>query len=258
MSERPVAKGLLARGIAFAWRSTRSMMIDAALLLPFLRCVRDTYDKPLPILMETWFLQRVLGMNRRIPWPVHYRSTVNLPQNVRLGAYSFPGVQPGCYIQAMGTLSIGDYCFFGPNVGILAGNHDPYNLSQYIHSEVRIGSYCWVGMGAIILPGVVLGDFTTVGAGAVVTKSFEEGYCVIAGNPAVVVKRLDPAKCTRYRIEPEYVGYTRRRAPPREAPLAVSAEKAGVRRRSRPPFAGAADKSSPVRSRTGERPSRGG
>jgi acetyltransferase-like isoleucine patch superfamily enzyme len=245
------------RGIGFIWRHTRSITIDAALLLPFLRCIRETYGTPFPIPMETWFLQRMIGINRRAPWPVHYRSTVNLPEKVSVGVYSFPGIQPGCYIQAMGKVIIGDYCFFGPNVGILAGNHDPYNLTQYIHSEVRIGSYCWVGMGALILPGVVLGDFTVVGAGAVVTKSFEEGHCIIAGNPAAVVKRLDPAKCTRYRVEPEYVGYARRRGPAREASPATPAKSDDARRRPRT-AAAPAEMSSRVMDRQRGRSARGG
>jgi acetyltransferase-like isoleucine patch superfamily enzyme len=91
----------------------------------------------------------------------------------------------------------------------MCGNHDPYQLSSYLRGEVRIGDYCWVGMGATILPDVTLGDFTIVGAGAVVTKSFEQGYCVIAGNPAKIVKRLDADKCVRYKYDVEYAGYKR-------------------------------------------------
>jgi acetyltransferase-like isoleucine patch superfamily enzyme len=56
--------------------------------------------------------------------------------------------------------------------------------------DVVIGNKCWIGMNAMILPGVHLGDNTIVGAGSVVTKSFPEGNVVIAGNPAKLIKKL--------------------------------------------------------------------
>jgi len=52
---------------------------------------------------------------------------------------------------------------------------------------VRIGRSCWIGSGAIILPGVTLGDDVIVGAGAVVTKSLGDGV-TIAGVPARIIK----------------------------------------------------------------------
>jgi acetyltransferase-like isoleucine patch superfamily enzyme len=116
---------------------------------------------------------------------------------------------PGCYIQGIGKIYIGDYTQISANVGIISANHDVYDNRKHKASEVRIGKYCWIAMNTTILPGVTLGDFTIVGAGAVVTKSFTEGYCVIAGNPARLIRRLDPASCVRHRSEYEYNGYLR-------------------------------------------------
>ena len=155
-----------------------------------------------------WFMQKVLGFNRGAYWPVHFTSTVNQWQSVLVGIDTSPGYAPGCYIQGIGQVYIGDYTLIGPNVGIISANHDPYNQTQHDASKaVRIGDYCWIGMGAVILPGVVLGDFTVVGAGAVVTQSVVEGYAVIGGNPGRIIKRLDPDRCVRYRSPNEYRGY---------------------------------------------------
>jgi acetyltransferase-like isoleucine patch superfamily enzyme len=179
---------------------------------PWTRPVYETRDTETPITITNWLYQKVLGINRHAYWPVHYTSSVRGVQNILAGIATCPGLSPGCYIQGFGKISIGDYTQIAPNVGIITANHDVYENSK--HAEPRsitIGEYCWIGMGAIILPGVTLGDFTIVGAGAIVTKSFSEGYCVIAGNPAELIRRLDAAKCVRYRHPHEYYGYIKKR-----------------------------------------------
>jgi acetyltransferase-like isoleucine patch superfamily enzyme len=52
---------------------------------------------------------------------------------------------------------------------------------------IRIGRNCWVGMGAMILPGVQIGDGVVIGAGSVVVRDVE-AYAVVVGNPAKTVK----------------------------------------------------------------------
>ena len=81
----------------------------------------------------------------------------------------------------------------GNNVMIAAGvrfaTHDA-SACYYIpgasdlYGRIMIGNDCFIGMDALILPGVTLADNCIVGAGSVVTKSFHEPGSVIAGNPA--------------------------------------------------------------------------
>ena len=52
---------------------------------------------------------------------------------------------------------------------------------------VRIGRNCWIGAGALIMPGVTVGDNTVVGAGSVVTKDLPANV-VAAGNPCRVLR----------------------------------------------------------------------
>lgn len=181
---------------------------ELACAIPYFRFVRETRDSQNPRTFRTWFAQKMIGFNRRVYWPVHFTSKVNQWQNILVGVDTSPGYEPGCYIQGIGRIHIGDYTEIAQNVGIISANHDQYNHSEHDRGDmVRIGSYCWIGMAAIILPGVELGDFTVVGAGSVVTKSFPQGYVVIAGNPASVIRHLDPERCVRYRYEHEYRGY---------------------------------------------------
>ncbi len=142
-----------------------------------------------------FFSQRILGINRVARWPVHWTSRIVQPEKVSLGRASYPGDMPGCYIQANNGIEIGDYCLFGPNVGLVSASHDPENPRLHLlAAPIKIGNHCWIGMNAIILPGVQLGPHTSVGAGAVVTKSFLDGHCVLAGNPAQIIKRVKPTK----------------------------------------------------------------
>lgn len=140
-----------------------------------------------------WRLGQLLGLNRHVPWPVHFTTTVRRPERVLLGRSTFPGDSPNCYIQAINGIEVGDGTNVGPGVGLISANHHPLHNDRYVKGPpIRLGRHCWVGMNAVILPGVELGDYTVVGAGAIVTRSFPEGHCVLAGNPARVVRRLDP------------------------------------------------------------------
>ena len=99
--------------------------------------------------------------------------------------------QSGCYYQAFADINIGKNVWMAKNVGIITANHLLSNPEKHDNGKpVEIGDSCWIGMNAVLLPGVKLGNNTVVGAGSIVTKSFE-GHCVIAGNPARVIKYIN-------------------------------------------------------------------
>lgn len=55
------------------------------------------------------------------------------------------------------------------------------------HHETKIGSYCFVGANALVLPGVTIGDHCIIAAGAVVNRDVPKGS-LVAGNPASVIR----------------------------------------------------------------------
>jgi len=169
----------------------------------------ETRGTQTPITFKMWFFQKVLGFNRKVYWPVHFTSIVSGHKNIYAGIDTCPGYMPGCYIQAIGNIYIGDYTQISANVGIITANHDLNDSTKHIVKKVHIGKYCWLGMNVMILPGVELGDHTIVGAGSVVTKPFPNGYCVIAGNPAKVIKILDKEKVITHKCRFEYNGYVK-------------------------------------------------
>lgn len=177
------------------------------LFIPYFKFIKETSNTQVPITFRIWLLQKVIGINKQPYWPVHPTSKINQFKNICIGIETSPGYEPGCYIQGIGKVYIGDYTQIAQNVGIISANHDLYDNSKHVVEEVHIGNYCWLGMNSVILPGTRLGDFTIVGAGSVVTNSFTEGYCVIGGNPAKIIKQLDKEKCIPFKSDKEYVGY---------------------------------------------------
>ena len=178
--------------------------------IPLLRTFFETRGTAAPVTLRTWFIQKVLGVNRRAYWPMHFSSLVSNVGNIVTGIGTAPGLSPGCYIQGIGRLEIGDYTIIAPNVGIITANHDLYDFRIHHPSSVKIGRYCWIGINAVIMPNIELGDHTIVAAGSVVTDSFPEGYCVIAGNPAKCVRKLRKEECVKYRNPHEYYGYIKK------------------------------------------------
>jgi acetyltransferase-like isoleucine patch superfamily enzyme len=176
---------------------------------PYFAFIFQTYSYQSRVTLKFWFLQKVLniGGNKKAYWPVESTSMILDPDNILVGIDSCPGLMKGCYIQGSGGIEIGNYTQIGPNVVIVSSNHDIYDSRNNVKKKVLIGSYCWLGAGCKIMPGVTLGDFTIVGAGAVVTKSFPEGHCIIGGIPAKKIKELDKNNCVRYELEPKFYGY---------------------------------------------------
>ena len=167
-----------------------------------------TKNDEYPITFSVWYQQKLRGINGSTYWPVHPSSLIKFQHKVKIGKHSYPGYQPGCFINGSNGIIIGDYSYFGTNVGIMSSNHNVHDLRELVNSKpIEIGSYCWIGMNSTILPGVKLGDFTIVGAGSVVTKSYEHGHCVIAGNPARVIRLLNKDECIEYDKKADYIGY---------------------------------------------------
>lgn len=88
---------------------------------------------------------------------------------------------------------VGDYTMFGPNVTIATAGHpilpELRQKGLQYNMPVSIGKNCWIGAGAIILPGITIGDNVVVGAGSVVTKDIPSGV-VAVGNPCRILRKV--------------------------------------------------------------------
>lgn len=136
------------------------------------------------------FRQKILGYNRKIPWPVHFTSQIKCSEKIQRGS-KYPGFAKGCYIDGRNGIIFEENVITGPHVSIISQNHATKNFDEYITSDpIIIRKNSWLSTGCIILPGVELGEHTIVAAGSVVTKSFPEGNQIIGGNPAKALKKI--------------------------------------------------------------------
>lgn len=62
-----------------------------------------------------------------------------------------------------------------------------HDFVHRVHVDTFVGDRCFIGVGAIVMPGVRIGDGCVVEPGAVVTRDVPAGSRV-AGNPARVVE----------------------------------------------------------------------
>jgi maltose O-acetyltransferase len=96
------------------------------------------------------------------------------------------------FINAGGTVRIGNHVILGPSVKIWSVNHrfddwtNPIVAQGWDEKEVIIGDDVWIGANAILLPGARIGQGSVVSAGSVLSKPVPE-FSIIAGNPGRII-----------------------------------------------------------------------
>ncbi|HHY49621.1 MAG TPA: sugar O-acetyltransferase [Alphaproteobacteria bacterium] len=140
-----------------------------------------------------------LGTNSWVETPFH----AELGVHIEIGSFSF--LNFGCVLLDSAPIRIGDRVAIGPNVQMYTPTH-PLRFAERARNDadgnpvlgavtralpIEIGDGCWIGGGAIILPGVTIGPRTTIGAGSVVTQSVPADVFA-AGNPCRVIRPLAP------------------------------------------------------------------
>lgn len=140
-----------------------------------------------------------IGMNVSVglPFICDYGRNIYMGNNV--------SVNMNCTFVDCNKIEIGNNVLIASNVQIYTAAH-PVELSERLTPDwnpengeyfcrtyalpVKIGDGCWIGGGAIILPGVTIGKGTVIGAGSVVTKDIPAN-CVAVGNPCRVMREIN-------------------------------------------------------------------
>ncbi|MEH7415789.1 acyltransferase [Neobacillus drentensis] len=127
---------------------------------------------------------------------VYGKLVVKSPGKIKMG--NNVAINDFVYLQADGEIEIGNNVVISAFAKIISTGLDTTNwnneyqlIKDHKTNKVFINNGCWIGSGAIILPGVnINGENVIVAAGAVVTRDINESSCILAGIPAKVIKIL--------------------------------------------------------------------
>lgn len=146
---------------------------------------RFGYAKNYQVLHKYFLFQKIIGFNRRVPWPVHRTSTIIGHQFISKGIFCDPGDNPGVFINASGGLKIGYNVNIGPNTVITTTNHNKYDHRlETTLKGVTIGNNVWIGANCCIVAGVTIGDEVTIGAGCTINQDIPS-KCTVLNNSEV-------------------------------------------------------------------------
>ena len=143
----------------------------------------EGYMSYIQVFRRFFIFQKLLGFNRKVPWPVHFTSTIYDWRRIEKGICCDPADNPGIYINAGGGLIFGDDIEIGPNTVITTVNHYKYDYRKTgFKKGVVIGSHVWIGANCSITAGVTIGDNVTVGAGCVIRQNIPSNTLVTGSS----------------------------------------------------------------------------
>lgn len=116
--------------------------------------------------------------------------------NPRLSIGNNVHIEQNIHMTCAESIEVGDNVTILSNALVTDINHSYKKINVSLLDQelethrVKIGSYCLIGSGARIMPGVILGKNVIVGTNAVVTKSVPD-YSIVAGVPATIIKKYN-------------------------------------------------------------------
>ena len=115
---------------------------------------------------------------------IDFCDNISVGQNLHIVCYK-GNLQIGKNTTISGNVFISnvDHCYSDIGIHILE--------QELVYKETLIGENCFIGYGAVILPGTKLGKQCIIGSNSVVKGEYPD-YCVIAGAPAKIIKKYNP------------------------------------------------------------------
>jgi acetyltransferase-like isoleucine patch superfamily enzyme len=180
--------------------------IIEAILKPLIRWAYPQYKRPIGytsyihVFKRFFIMQKIVGFNRRIPWPVHFTTTIYGWEKIEKGICCDPGDSLGVYINACGGLKLGNNVEIGPNTAITTLNHYKYDFRKKgFKKGIIMGNNIWIGANCSITAGVTIGDNVTIGAGCVIRQDIPSNTTVIMKSDSLdlIPKKEYEWDCTK-------------------------------------------------------------
>ncbi len=97
-------------------------------------------------------------------------------------------------LKVIGDVHVGNDLMLGPDVVLISYNHEYSDTNRPMRIQgasvsrpITIGDDVWIGMRAMIMPGVTIGSHSIIAAGSVVTRDVPE-WAIVGGNTAKIIK----------------------------------------------------------------------
>lgn len=136
------------------------------------------------------FALRLMGAKLGEHVTIEPRVYVGSGQDIVLGDHV--QVNEGCRLR---NVRMGHHVMIAPDVAMLNLGHHTESTDipmmmqgTRVYPPTVVEDDVWIGMRALIMPGIRIGQGAIVAAGSVVVKDVEP-YAVVGGNPARVIKR---------------------------------------------------------------------
>ena len=134
--------------------------------------------------MNSWrlFLLKIFGANvSGLPF-VHSSARIQIPWHLIMHHRACLGERSVAY--SLGAIEIMEGATVAQEAYLCTGTHDFSDSSfQLITKKITIENNAFIGVRAMIMPGITIGRKAIVGAQSVVTKNVKPNQ-IVAGNPA--------------------------------------------------------------------------
>jgi putative colanic acid biosynthesis acetyltransferase WcaF len=116
---------------------------------------------------------------------IHSTAKIQIPWNLTMKHRACLGEYTNAY--SLGKIEILEGATVAQETYLCTGTHDFEDQSmQLITKPIKIHKNAFIGVRAMVLPGVTIGDRAIVGAMSVVSKDVPDHH-IVAGNPATMI-----------------------------------------------------------------------
>lgn len=155
------------------------------------RCAWLMLARWTPKIANPWRLVLLKAFGARIRGYVFVDASacIRMPWNLAMDDRACLG--PGVDVYNLAPVTLGARCTIAQHVSLCTGSHDfSTHRLPLVTAPIAVGEDAFVGLRAIVLPGVRIGKGCVVGAGSVVSRDTED-WTICAGNPCRTVKKRE-------------------------------------------------------------------
>lgn len=134
--------------------------------------------------LRHWYYRRILRYTLGKDSSIHMGAFVT-GMNIHIGDNVV--INRRVYLDGRVGVRLGNNISISPEAYLVSLEHDP-NDPHFVTrgGEIVVDDHVWIGVRAVILPGIHIGEGAVIAAGAVVTKDVEP-YQIVGGVPAKLI-----------------------------------------------------------------------